>query len=60
MSIYEYDEELHKKTPEQIAEELEEEDLEVVQHICDLAVLYAPDYEIHFVHYALPKNRQSS
>lgn len=76
MSIFEYDEELHKqvireesyedgynigeiskltdqvcrklkknKAPELIAEELEE-DLETIQHICEIARNYAPEYDV--------------
>ena len=81
MSIYEYDEELHKKTlhdegyedgfndgfndgestklieqicrklrknkaPVTIAEELEE-DLNTIQHICDVAKSFAPEYDVN-------------
>ena len=72
MTIYEYDEELHKKTlhdegyedgkiaklieqicrklkknksPEMIADELEE-DLAVVEHICEVAETFAPEYDV--------------
>ena len=76
MTLYEYDEELHKQTirkesyedgeqngkllqltelicrklqknksPETIAEELEE-DLDTIQHICDIATDFAPDYDV--------------
>lgn len=76
MTLYEYDEELHKQTirkesyedgeqngkllqltelicrklqknksPEMIADELEE-DLDTIQHICDIATDFAPDYNV--------------
>ena len=80
MTLYEYDEELHKQTirkesyedgfddgfgdgeltnltklvcrklqknksPETIAEELEE-DMDTIQHICDIATDFAPDYDV--------------
>ncbi|MCM1049582.1 MAG: Rpn family recombination-promoting nuclease/putative transposase [Clostridiales bacterium] len=34
------------KTPEEIAEDLEEDSLDEVQHICDIAAKYAPNYDI--------------
>ena len=80
MTLYEYDEELHKQTirkesyedgfddgfgdgeltnltklvcrklqknksPETIADELEE-DIDTIQHICDIAIGFAPDYDV--------------
>ena len=76
MTLYEYDEELHKQTirkesyedgeqngkllqltelicrklqknksPEMIADELEE-DINTIQHICDIATDFAPDYNV--------------
>ena len=80
MTLYEYDEELHKQTirkesyedgfddgqqkgkllqltelvcrklqknksPETIAEELEE-DIDTIQHICDIATDFVPDYDV--------------
>ncbi len=34
-----------KKSVEVIAEELEEDDIEYIQHICEVAEKYAPDYD---------------
>lgn len=38
------------KTPQQIADELEEE-LQEVEHICKLAARFAPDYDVDKVFY---------
>ena len=45
MSIYEYDEELHNKTPSVIADELEEE-FDTINRICEVAKAFAPKYDV--------------
>lgn len=38
------------KSVETIAEELEEEDVEYIRRICDVAVKYAPEYDIEKIY----------